>query len=95
MTVEARFALGRLVQTPGAQAAAAPAHVLACVHRHVTGDWGVIDAHDAQVNEAALRDGGSILSAYPIDVRDPGKGMLWVITDADRSATTVLLPEEY
>jgi len=59
--------------------------------RHVSGDWGDLDADDKALNDAAVRDGGRILSAYSLadDIR------VWVITEWDRSATTVLLPSEY
>lgn len=91
----ARFALGRLMQTPGVQDAVNPVHVLACVRLHMAGDWGVIDKGDVAVNEAAVRDGDRILSAYYIDPEKPDRGKFWVITEADRASTTVLLPDEY
>ena len=88
-----RFSLGRLVATPGAlrALAASPQDGPAFLARHVSGDWGDVDAHDHQANDAALRDGDRLLSAYTTSagVR------LWVITEADRSATTLLLPDEY
>jgi hypothetical protein len=89
----ARFGLGALVSTPGALAAVrdagqSPADFL---RRHAKGDWGDIDGHDVKQNEIALRDGGRLLSAY-----STRKGeTVWVITEADRSATTLLLPSEY
>jgi hypothetical protein len=61
------------------------------VDLHAQGNWGDIDAEDAQANEAALRNRDRLLSAYWTAKREP----LWVITEADRSATTILLPEEY
>ena len=59
--------------------------------RHICGDWGEVDAEDQQANQDALVRGERLLSAYrtSLDVR------IWVITEADRSATTILLPEEY
>ena len=86
------FPLGRLVATPGALAMAR-AHGLdlaAFVARHQTGGWGDLCAKDRAANERALRTGARLLSRYAT----PG-GPLWVITEADRSATTVLRPEEY
>jgi hypothetical protein len=80
--------------TPGAlqaleRAGQAPIHFLL---RHTHGDWGELDAHDRQVNETALHDGCRLLSAY----RTKHHGVkIWVITEADRSVTTFLLPEEY
>lgn len=88
-----RFTLGRLVATPGAldaldEASQSP---MVFISRHVTGDWGEVGKEDAAENELSIREGFRILSAYRTtkDVR------LWVITEADRSATTILLPEEY
>ncbi len=87
------FLLGRLVATPGALHALASsgqssAHFL---NRHGRGDWGDVDAEDKQLNDEAVKDGTRILSAYltTAGVR------LWVITEADRSSTCLLLPDEY
>jgi hypothetical protein len=87
------FALGQLVATPGALAAMersgeSPAMFLG---RHAAGDWGDVDAEDRRSNDLAVRDGTRILSAY----RTRRGDKLWIITEADRSATTILLPEEY
>lgn len=60
------------------------------IERHRVGDWGSVDEDDAKVNEDALRHGGNIMSVYTV-----GGQKVWVITEADRSATTLLLPEEY
>lgn len=59
--------------------------------QHARGEWGDVDAQDKEANEAALRDGTRILSSY----KTKAGVKLWVITEADRSATTVLLPDEY
>lgn len=61
------------------------------LNRHASGDWGIVSAPDARLNDIAVRDGARILSAYIVQsgVR------IWIITEADRSATTVLLPEDY
>ncbi|WP_448620067.1 hypothetical protein [Geodermatophilus sp. URMC 65] len=58
--------------------------------RHVQGDWGDLDEEDKQENEFSVLRHLRILSAYKV-----GEGKLWVITEADRSVTTILLPEEY
>lgn len=87
------FSLGRLVATPGAlQALAASGHSPAdFLARHAGGDWGEVDAEDQRLNDEALTRGERLLSAYRT-----AKGVrLWVITEADRSVTTLLLPEEY
>jgi hypothetical protein len=58
--------------------------------RHATGDWGELCTFDRGQNEIALRDGYRVLSSYPV-----GRERVWVITEADRSVTTILLPEDY
>lgn len=92
MSATCRFALGRVVATPGAlnllnEGGISPASLL---HRHQQGDWGDVGSDDASINEEALRMGFRLLSAYPI-----GQQKVWIITEADRSVTTLLLPEEY
>jgi len=91
--MSARFSLGQTVATPGALAALTEACQSPCdfLRRHITGDWGEVDAEDQQSNEDALLHGERLLSAYRT-----GKGVkLWVITEADRSSTCILLPDEY
>ena len=87
------FCLGQLVATPGAlqaltEARQAPTEFLA---RHQAGDWGDVCAEDKKENELSLRQGFRILSSYRTSLGTK----LWVITEADRSATTILLPDEY
>ena len=89
-----RFLPGRVLLTQGAAQALnenPDADLLDYLIRHLTGDWGEIDAHDRQANEQALRNGARLLSRYGL----PDNRRLWIITEADRSATTALLPEEY
>lgn len=88
-----RFPLGRLLATPGALRAleAAGLSPLALVARHLRGDWGDLDADDRRANDDALRDGERLLSAYVL----PTGGKVWIITEWDRSSTTLLLPSEY
>jgi hypothetical protein len=99
MHYQPRFELGQIVATPGAIEACTPDHFRRCLSRHLTGDWGCVCPDDALQNEAALSEGSRILSAYAIDPAKPsegfGKNTLWIITEADRSATTFLLPGEY
>jgi hypothetical protein len=89
----ALFPLGRLVATPGAlkaleESGENPSNFLDC---HVTGDWGDLCEEDKQENEFSLDKRLRILSAYHLK-----SGVkIWVITEADRSATTILLPDEY
>lgn len=86
----ARFRLGRVYATPGALAAlkAAKLHPIALIVRHVRGDWGELDEEDQKQNEVALIAGMRLLSSYTLTT---GK-KVWVITEADWSATTLLLP---
>lgn len=84
--------LGQVVATPGALAALSRDDILRALSRHAGGDWGDIGTEDAAENELSLREGFRILSAY----RSAADGTkFWVITEADRSVTTVLLPDEY
>ena len=87
------FQLGQLVITPGALGALVLAGQSpdAVLTRHATGDWGDLCDTDRQANARALRHGGRLLSAYTL----PSGQRLWILTEADRSATTLLLPEEY
>ncbi len=88
------FPLGRIVSTPGAldALAAEGADAVALLKRHVSGDWGTLSEEDRQENELSVKEGFRILSAYVL----PSIGIkLWIITEADRSATTLLLPNEY
>ena len=88
----APLTLGRVVATPGAlkllsEIGEEPFDFLA---RHETGDWGDLCAFDRRQNEIALRDGYRVFSSYDVSAE-----RVWVITEADRSVTTILLPEEY
>jgi hypothetical protein len=87
------FSLGSLVATPAAlealgRASQSPAEFLA---RHAAGDWGEVDATDQKLNDAAVTAGERILSAY----RTKAAERIWIITEADRSSTCILLPDEY
>jgi hypothetical protein len=88
-----KFDAGRLVATPGALAAfeAAGEEPWPYLMRHLAGDWGELDEEDKQENEYALRNSLRVLSAYPLKTGQ----RVWVITEADRSVTTFLLPSEY
>lgn len=87
----ALFSPGHVVATPSALAAMTPEEPLILLSRHVSGDWGEVDAHDRRANDRALKDGTRALSAYTL----PNGRKVWILTEADRSATTVLIPEEY
>lgn len=87
------FALGQIVATPGALDAlqATEREAIGLIARHVTGDWGDLSEEDQKENELSVQQGFRILSAYELS-----SGVkVWVITEADRSATTILLPSEY
>jgi len=88
-----RFPLGRVVATPGALSAFEKAEQLpaAFLDRHVHGDWGDVPEEDKQENERSVEQGLRILSAYTTSAGDK----IWILTEADRSATTLMLPEEY
>jgi len=88
-----RFSLGQTVITPGAQRAleAAGQTPLEFLTRHSAGDWGEVSREDAAENELSVGKGFRILSAYTLKNAD----RIWVITEADRSSTCILLPEEY
>jgi hypothetical protein len=96
---EPRFELGLIVTTPGALEACPNVLLQKCLARHLTGDWGHVGAQDALQNWAALSEGWRVMSSYVIDPAKPctgfGDNTLWIITEADRSVTTLLLPDEY
>jgi hypothetical protein len=87
------FPLGQLVATPGALDLLDRSEMNAqtFVRRHQHGDWGSIPSEDAEANQHAIETGCRILSSYFVNDTE----RLWIITEADRSATTLLLPEEY
>ena len=86
-----KFSLGQLVATPGALGVLTHDDILAALSRHVRGDWGDCCPDDAAENEFALGKHLRIFSVY----HSADGTKFWVITEADRSVTTVLLPEEY
>lgn len=94
----ARFNPGMVVTTPGVKDLIVTMddplsgfmRLFEMLAAHATGDWGDMPAEDAEANELALSDGSRLMSAYSLDGR-----AVWVITEADRSATTFLLPSEY
>lgn len=86
-----KFALGRLVATPNALAQVPSDELLAALARHASGDWGDVCPEDWQANEQALSEGFRLLSAYHTKTGTK----FWIISEADRSATTALMPEDY
>lgn len=90
MSGGARFPLGEIAVTANASLRLTTEEVLSALHRHASGDWGDLLPEDAMTNELALHGQERLFSAY-----GSGRHRFWVITEADRSVTTVLLPEDY
>lgn len=88
-----RFKLGRILATPGALEVIADARVsiVDLLIRHLRGDWGDMSHSDREQNDRAIMAGERLVSNYVL----PGGGTVWIITEADRFATTFLLPGEY
>jgi hypothetical protein len=87
------FSLGRIVGTPGSLCALEKNNqsIAELLNRHSQGDWGELCDEDKAENEFSIKNGLRIMSAYSLE----DKTKIWIITEADRSATTILLPEEY
>jgi hypothetical protein len=90
--MRAPLPLGQVVAAPGALKLLSEASedLFGLLARHAKGDWRELCAFDRRQNEIALRDGLRVLSSYTV-----GEKFVWIITEADRSVTTILLPEEY
>lgn len=86
-----RFPLGGIVATANAIATLDQSAIRSAIRRHASGDWGELASHDLAANEAALIHGGRLFSVYR--ARDGTR--FYIITEADRRITTVLLPEDY
>ena len=86
-----RFPLGQTVITPNALERLTQGDVLGALRRHAAGDWGDVCEEDRQENELSLREGFRLFSIY----RSIAGEKFWIITEADRSVTTVLMPEDY
>ena len=89
----AKFGFGRVLITPGAREAlfCAEENVDKYLQRHAVGDWGDLCPEDKEENDLSLAEGYRLLSAYHLSTLEK----IWIITEADRSATTILLPDEY
>ena len=85
-----RFPLGQIVITANAHSTLARHDILEGLQRHAAGDWGSVGDEDAEQNDFALRHHERVLSAY-----GDGPRRFWIITEADRSVTTILMPEDY
>ena len=86
-----KFEGGQTVITTSAQRVLPGEEVVQALSRHLQGDWGDCDPADAEENERALQDGDRLFSVYCTSTGTK----FWIISEADRSATTVLLPEDY
>lgn len=89
--IKARFRLGSVYATPGVIEKVPLSEHLQALSRHAYGDWGDVCSEDWAENELSLKEGFRLLSVYYS--KDGTK--FWIITEADRSVTTLLLPEEY
>ena len=94
--IEMKFTMGRLLWTRGVNEKAAEdtefaKFVTDSLKRHLSGDWGELCRDDKKQNELALKDGSRLFSAY----EQESLPKIWIITEADRSATTILFPDEY
>jgi hypothetical protein len=87
----AKFQLGQIVATPNALNHLTQDDIRSGIIRHQSGDWGDLDADDRKENDLSLERGTRLLSAY---LASNGT-KFWIITEADKSSTTVLLPEDY
>lgn len=87
----AKFRLGRIVSTPNALGHLTQEDILTAIRRHQSGDWGEMEEHDRQENERSLQERRRLFSIYHAG----NDTKFWIITEADRSVTTVLLPEDY
>ena len=85
------FRLGKIVATPNALSKLSQDDILRGIQRHQSGDWGDVHAHDRAANDRALTEGTRLFSVY-----HSAAGLkFWIITEADRSVTSVLMPEDY
>ena len=85
-----KFPLGRLIITTNASEQLPMPEANAALARHASGDWGELCHADAKQNHYALKHGSRLFSVYASSA-----GMFWIITEADRSATTILMPDDY
>lgn len=89
--MESNIELGRVVTTPNALEKVSQQDILNTIARFLKKDWGEMDEDDKKMNDEALKSGARLLGAY-----ESKKGIkFWIITEADRSVTTILLPEDY
>ena len=90
--INAKFHPGKLAATPAVMKKVDPDYAMAALVRHLQGNWGLCDDEDWHTNNEALKHGGRIVSVYPLPEE---AGNFWIITEADHSITTMLLPSDY
>jgi hypothetical protein len=91
-TIEAKFHPGKLAATPAVMKQVDGDYAMAALAQHVQGKWGIVDQDNWKANDEALKHGGRLLSMYPLP---DDAGDFWILTEADRSVTTILLPSDY
>lgn len=91
-TFKPKFKCGQLVATPAFTKKVDPQYGMAALVQHLQGKWGTVDREDYETNNRALQNGGRLVSAYPLPDE---AGDFWIITEGDRSITTMLLPSDY
>jgi hypothetical protein len=89
--VTLRFSPGSIFATPAALIVVSPSEIMSALKRHCTGDWGDVQLEDWQANQRALHEGTRLLSSY----RNSKGEVFWIITEANRSSTSILLPADY
>lgn len=92
LIAESKFPLGQLAVTAAANETLTAHDIQTAVNQHASGQWGDLDEFDRKANERALTHGGRLVSVYKSET---GTGRFYVITEADRSVTTILLPSDY
>jgi len=90
--LNAKFHPGALVATPTFCRRVDPDYAMSALVQHLRADWGLCDLEDWAANDDALKNGGRIISVYPLP-NEPGD--FWILTESDRSVTTMLLPSDY
>jgi len=91
ITATALVPMGQIVITPAALATISSLDIIHGLGRHSRGDWGELEEEDKTANDQSLKSGSRLLSAY----HGEAGARFWIITEADRSVTTILLPDEY
>ena len=92
LALKPKFSPGNLAATAAAMKKIEPDYAMAALCQHLEGNWGLCDDEDWHTNNEALKHGGRIFSSYPLPDE---AGSFWIITEADRSVTTILLPSDY